>query len=497
MNRLSIAAFAAALLLTSLVSVGSQASATDLAAQAVRTEQGTTTEFGGGDFFRIQTRDLDFAVLYGTEDQPNGITIATSFTRYLGGAEIYDEQGNLLHKMGIPVRTLIAQKLSFLVEYRDIALDPVEARPIGNQTTDGLNATDYEHESELGGREALKAVSLNTSWSLSPIESVWDAVNGTRTYTFTLTATSLPYVFVNEAPNESLVLERVAFTFHLFAKVVPVEISNVPWYAVTVTTERPRHIVDSEFLEYRNYTGLAINASGKYDQLIEGWDFLAADSKLALVTGMLFGTWVPPLTAEWIHEEFLSDVDGEGDAALQTRVGEREVNGTEPLRPVLLTGTHIELADNWQRVGRLTWVSDLTVTYQDGSSTHLREGVVFQAAFVRAWEHVRPPVYGGVFHGFLLIGVFIYPGGPEIASLYHDPGLQAMALDFNPLPRLPPLPRAALFVQIVVGLAGIAGAGGYLLYRRLRPPVQPVQPVLPGVTPRQPPSPPFAPPRAS
>jgi len=496
MKHMTSLALTAALVLSGLLAIGGPASASTVAAQAVTTDQGSTTEFGGGDYFRIHARDLDFAVLYGSAAQPNGITIATSFTRYLGGAEVYDEDGNLVHTMGIPVRTLIAQKLSFFVEYRDIALDPSEVQPVGNHTTDGLNATGYEHESQLDGQEALKAVSLNTSWTISPITDIIDPVNKTRTFTFSLTATDLPYVFINEVPDESIVLDRVVFTFHLYATVEPVEIANVPWYAVTVTTERPRHVVDSEFIEYRNYTGVAINASGKYDQLIEGWDFSASDSKLALVNGILVGTWVPPLTAQWIHEEFLAEENAGGDATFEAHQEEHEVNGTAPLRPVLLTRTHISLADNWQRIGRLTWVSDLTVTYKNQTSVELREGVVYQAAFVRTFDHLG--ARGGLFRGFLLIGAYIYPGGQEVASLYHDPALQATALDFNPLPRLPPLPRAALLLQIGLGLVAAAGAGGYLLYKRTRPPVQPIQPVLPGITPQPrapqgPPSPPTPP----
>jgi hypothetical protein len=74
-----------------------------------------------GDYVAIRfSKDAWFFILYGNEDNNNGILMATFQLRYLGGATIESESGDtIVEKIGIPVVTVYGQKLITLIEFQD------------------------------------------------------------------------------------------------------------------------------------------------------------------------------------------------------------------------------------------------------------------------------------------------------------------------------------------------------------------------------------------
>src|SRR3989449_8598578 len=84
-------------------------------------ETGPTTALGGGDhvFVRFGS-DAAFGVVYGTSANPNTIYIVAIKARYLGVAQVKDEQGrSYAENRPIKIYTLYAVQLDSLVEFRD------------------------------------------------------------------------------------------------------------------------------------------------------------------------------------------------------------------------------------------------------------------------------------------------------------------------------------------------------------------------------------------
>src|SRR3972149_1294458 len=66
-------------------------------------EQGSTERLGGGDGVSVRAGDARVGVVYGTAAHPNKLYVFAEYKRFLGGADIYDEQGNFLRTVGLPV----------------------------------------------------------------------------------------------------------------------------------------------------------------------------------------------------------------------------------------------------------------------------------------------------------------------------------------------------------------------------------------------------------
>src|SRR3989442_11208250 len=84
-------------------------------------ETGPTTALGGGDhvFVRFGS-DAPVGVVYGTSANPNNIYIVAIKARYLGGAQVKDEQGrSYAENRPLKIYTLYAGKLDSLVESID------------------------------------------------------------------------------------------------------------------------------------------------------------------------------------------------------------------------------------------------------------------------------------------------------------------------------------------------------------------------------------------
>src|SRR5881409_3612618 len=193
-------------------------------------ETGPTTALGGGDhvFVRFGS-DAAFGVVYGTSANPNNIYIVAIKARYLGVAQVKDEQGrSYAENRPIKIYTLYAVKLDSLVEFKDSNGNGIAnyAR-VYNTTTDRFS--DYINRADT----LYKRVDLNTSWTAGSIIQS----NGTayRSWTFNLSAQNLPYAAVaNYTGSVTGTLPLVRFTFHLNASLTQVDNATVPQWQVTV-----------------------------------------------------------------------------------------------------------------------------------------------------------------------------------------------------------------------------------------------------------------------
>ena len=371
-------------------------------------ETGSTELFGGGDYISMKVRDIMFAVVYGNDTTPNNIILFSEYTRYFGGAEIYDNQGDFIGKRGIPVRTVFAQKFKFMFEFND---------------TDGNGLFDFkrkgDNELNITANDTLcKAVSLNRAWAMNNLTNT-TIDNTTMNVDFKLTSNNVLYSIVWENGTARLgtegdgAVEKIELYFHITVKIEDCVVQNVPWYNVTIDSGNPNTVTHSEWMRNETYTGKAVNATFKYDHLIQGWDFNSNNSKLALETAGLFGEYTPKNVNKWLRKQF-----GHPKSKYETHGGEEENNGTEPEKPVKLTRGSIEFDDSWYRIGKLLWVSDVTV---DG----VEENMTFQihGGGKIDWMHG-----GRTFEGFLIKGAFIYPSGH---SIIHDPAFATTALIFD------------------------------------------------------------------
>jgi len=393
-----------------------------------------TDRFGGGALVAVKAGETVFGVRYGTSEHPNNLVIFAEYKRYLGIAEIVDNQGNPLRTRGIPVTTVLGQSLDGFIEFEDRNADGLlnfvhlENRTLGNIT--------YER-----GDLPVKGMRLNASWALEGPTTV--VVDNTTYVNFTLSATNLPYGRRFNLTQPDGVLDYVGFTFHLQVDVVD-RAGRIPAFRVSVDDGNEHVITNVTFLGLREVHGRAVAMGAKYDHAIEGWDFANGTNLLALETHFLFGNYIPSQVARFIHMVY--------DEHAENETRERHYNETTvDSEPRLFTRDRIYIADSWERVSRFEWVSDVTVDgqpgqmsfqVQGGSRLYLKHGL---AEFI----------------GFAVRGAFIYPNG---ASIFHDPAMYAESLALS----LPSAVNLTPLTILAVQLGLVAIAMGPALYLRAK-----------------------------
>ena len=121
------------------------------------------------------------------------------------------------------------------------------------------------------------------------------------------------------------------------------------------------------------------------------------------------------------------------------------MNGSLLPNPRLLTRDVVYFDDNWDRVGRLVWTSNVTV---DGRLDRMK----FQ---VQGGESFAARHGGAVFAGFAVRGAYIYPAGAVIA---HDPGLDAVSDLWNLPETLNLTPFTVLAIQVAIAAIAMGAA---------------------------------------
>ncbi len=403
-----------------------------------------------GDYIAIRfSKDAWFFILYGNENNHNGILMATFQLRYLGGATVLSESGDtIVEKIGIPVVTVYGQKLISLIEFQDEGYHGTNMffEPEDELVGAHNNLWDFKRKSDrvdnledsfVYTEPVIKALSLNTTWTRSEIEKVENVENDKIEIDFSLTAADLEYgddqgkIWDPEYKNDNTTateVEKVEFTFHIEVKVKKTEkIKDIPWYKVTVNADDDEvKVIDSKSSGTRDFEGYAVNADFKFDHLVEGWDFknTSLDSKVMLETFSIFGTFIPDIINDWFDKQFVSNIDDALGVAEYSydKAGEMvdEViadEGELPNSAQLVQKEHITFRDNWRQVGNMSWVSDVDVD-------NVTKDMYFQ---IHAGQNAtgRGENDDGYFHALIILGGYIYPQGNVI---FHDPTFIAEAL---------------------------------------------------------------------
>lgn len=403
-------------------------------------DHGTTLRFEGGEWVRVRIGDVSLGVIWSTNASArSGPRFFLDYARFFGGAELYDDQGNYLRTIPLPLHTVVMQEFSRMVEFHDADQDDRWDLRVLNRTTTG------DHP--------IKTLSLGTAWFLDgPIEET--VTDDAAWVNFTISAENVSYgvVFdpvllrVRNATAADGALERISLAFRLAATMREGS-AVVPFYKITLASGNERTPLRSEFLENRTVTGRMFNVTGKYDQLIEGWDF-ANDSaaKLALGTHIAFGNYYSRPIVRWLQEQF-------GGACLRDGTFTHCESDEGPTHPEVIARTELRFAEEWHEAGRWFWTSAVTVDGQPATMS-------FE---IYATDRSAISRDGAAFAGFRAFGAFVYPQGQTI---FHDPGLSASSI-------LVPIEAAtnlapSLLVGLQLAVVGFALVPAVLLRMRAR-----------------------------
>ena len=408
----------------------------------VELETGTTDGFdGGGDYVALNMTKNGtaafFGVVYGTEANPNFVYIVSLYPQYFGGAEIRDENGGIMmHATPIPVITVQAQALAFLIEFNDTGFLTWDGREgAGNGLFDFRRSGTGMEDFDLTATEPIyKAIELKRAWERSEIvELETPGSDNQKAWEFSVFAEDVPYTRIWDhaaATNEDGsrngtaadgVVERIEFIFHVGVRVTEENV-QVPWYRVTLNADN--QVIGSEETGTEEYKGVGLDSHFKYDHLIEGWDYTARSesSRLMLETFVLFGSFVPDLVQSWIDFEYGADyMDDFEIAEIETHTGgPADIAGVDdiPDEATLLTKDTIVFRDKWRKTGEMSWVNEVEI---DGKMDEM----VFQIHAGSVDFDTRDWTDNGEFHGAILLGGYIYPAG---ATIFHDPTFSASAL---------------------------------------------------------------------
>ncbi len=399
----------------------------------IQLQQGATKEFGGGNFVAINMTQGDnaawFGVLYGTMENPAPITLVGAYVRYLGGAEVTDENGGMmLPAVPIPVLTVFFQQLDALIEFNDTGYISQNLTRLGaeNALFDFAGNRSMDNFGINSCEPVYKVLELKQGWQLSEIKETVDVENSSKHYEFSLSAQDLLYskVFDNKEGSrnpdgsragtvEDGMVENLEFDFHVDA-VAQTMTADVPWYQVSVNSQN--QIIDSKQVESRTYTGVSVNAAFKYDQIIEGWDYdsQSSTSKLMLENIVFFGTFVPSIVQQWIDAQFIGKSIPNGDGSVSYRpYGKDQDSSAIPEESTKVAKNKIEFKDNWQRVGTLEWISNVTVDGHDDIMYYqIHAGSRLDGDTL--WAQSKE----GEVKGLVAVGGYIYPAG---SNIMHDP----------------------------------------------------------------------------
>jgi len=418
-------------------------------------EVGSTDILGGGDCFFVKFgEDAAFGIVWGTEETENCVYFVAIKARYLGLAQVYDGDGNVLQEdYTLKVYTMYAVKLDSIIEFDDIDDNGV----LQYQRT--YNEVDSEFTTYAGPEPTPKKVDLSTAWTASDVEAA-EGGDG-RSWSFELTANNLNYTMLDENATADAgdgKLNSLTLAFNLEANVVQVDNATLPQWRITVTTG-PLGMMTflyPERLDDMQIAGDVIQYDVKWDQEIVGWDFDPANENPMLLIEMhnIVGNWMSKLMAKWMDMRMLSYMNAVGVMACESTEGALNVNETTGALPIVkrLTATQLTFGSDWARIGLLTWVDDATV---DGEPAEVK-------AQVMAGHRVLAYGVGETrFEGFVTLTGLSFPGGGLIV---HDPTFSVDALvnistgDDRNIPTVL-IGIAAVIAVIVIVAIGVVAAG--------------------------------------
>jgi len=407
------------LMLLGVFAIPASASAAPVAvSDKLTTDTGTTTDFGGGDYFYVRFgADAAFGIVWGTNTTLNNVYFVAIKARYLGMAQVYDTQGALVAaNHTVKIYTVYAVKLEDILEYNDSIDNGIFQ---GHRMYSNGNFTgDYAHMEDI-----YKKVDLRTAWEQSLV--TYAATGDTRTWSFDLTAKDLSYAALDNytGPTGDNKLNDLTLTFHLSAKMVQVDDATIPQWRITVQRGMMGNMMwfsDVQRMEDYRVSGKIITYHVKWDQSIEGWDFDAADSNPTLLMefGAIVGNYIPSGVAAWMGWNMVRAMNENGTMTCRSTSGDVSVNETTGTysSPRPLSTPSLTFGGDRTRIGAFEWLSNVTV---DGRQDQLHSQIM---GGVPIWSVA---MNGAVFGGFAVLGGISYPGG---ALIVHDPTFTSEAL---------------------------------------------------------------------
>jgi len=247
----------------------------------------------------LKLGDAKMRLSWGTTEDPGEISLLTAQTHFMGVADIHDSRGRFDKRVGIPVNTIFYQKLDGILEYEDLNNDGlfnVKGQEKAG-TLDEITKANVSHE------PVLKYISYsNLTWTPSVLT---EECNGNNCqFDFSLDATSIAYQGNDADANQSL--DLIKYIFHITTTETTVEVEAMPHYRVE-THKRgggDMKIDNSKQIASSNITADVLNNVWKYDQIIEGWDASANDSRLMTVVEYGMGVYMKDNVADWTMEQF-------------------------------------------------------------------------------------------------------------------------------------------------------------------------------------------------
>ncbi len=419
------ASFAVLLMLLGIFAIPANVSAAPISLSSkLTTATGTTTDFGGGNYFYVKFgSDAAFGIVWGTNDTPNNVYFVAIKARYVGMAQVYDTNGDLVAaNQSIKIATVYAVILDSLVEYNDSNQNGMLQYRAG-YTNKNFTET-YTTE------QLFKKASLRTAWHQS---TVTDTSSDTeRTWSFDLTAKDLPYepLANYSGPSGDSKLNEVKLTFHLTATLVQVDNATIPQWRVTVQRSGMgmgggmggMMFSNIEQMPVMTVSGKMLSYHVKWDQSLQGWDYDTNNSNPALLMqlGAIVGNYLPPAlmaSMTWMQMVRLQQMNefgycrGYSGSSVDVRDSTGMMTSPRPLSSPMLT-----FGGDKTRIGALTWVSNVTV---DGMDKQLHAQIMGGVPIVSLG------VNGALFTGFAVLGGISFPGGGLIV---HDPTFSSDAL---------------------------------------------------------------------
>jgi hypothetical protein len=417
------ATVAVLLMLLGVFAIPTSASAAPVAVSSkLTTDTGTTTDFGGGDYFYVRFgADAAFGIVWGTNETLNNVYFVAIKARYLGMAQVYDTQGALVEaNHTVKVNTVYAVKLEDILEYNDSIDNGIFQ---GHRTyANGMFTGNYTHFEDV-----YKKVDLKTAWDQSLV--TYAETDDTRTWSFDLTAKDLPYTTLDNYTGSTgdNKLNDLTLTFHLSAKMVQVDNATIPQWRITVQRGMMGGMMgnmmgfnDAQRMDDYSVSGKIITYNVKWDQSIEGWDFDAAniDPTLLLEFGAIVGNHIPSGMASWMGWNMVRAMNENGTMTCSSTSGEVSVDQTTGTysSPKALSMPTMTFGGDRTKIGSFEWVSNVTV---DGNQDQLHSQIMGGVPILSIGAN------GAVFGGFAVLGGISYPGG---AMIVHDPTFSSEAL---------------------------------------------------------------------
>ncbi len=427
--------------------------------EQIETEEGATDILGGGDHFFVKFgTDAVFGIVWGTEGEENSVYFVAIKARYLGLAQVYNNDGEMIEdNRTIKIYTMYAVKLDSVLEFNDTNDDGLLNY---TRSYDEDTETFLEYTSE---ETVYKKVDLTAAWNASDV--IETETEDGRIWDFSLTAKNLTYELVNDSADSDVgdnVLNELTLTFHLTADLAQYDNISLPQWRVTVT-EGPLGkavFMKADRLEPLQAEGKIMKYDVKWDQEIEGWDFDSNNTNPAVLIEFhsLVGNFVSPVMATWMEMKTLTYMNEVGVMNCQSVEGELAVNETtgDLIQPKALSQTKLTFGTDLTKIGELTWVDNVTV---DGEPELVKVQIM---AGHRVAAMAKVAGEWTTFTGFVALGAMVFPGGNSIS---HDPVFSSEALvdvNVDDAPGLPVfllLIAAVVIVLIVVAVAVVSSSG--------------------------------------